>query len=229
MYRVQSVVPGSIVKIREISGYHYTTKDSLLYVLFVLLLLFQLWRYPVLLPYKYLLFTSKVLTSSLSPAGFMAPELLKGEEYDYSVDYFTLGVTLYEFLAAKGPFRTRGEKVSVHQCIIMRCFKRTVLWLPLSMWSSSLCHIVFYKIFRYFSGTAITAFQTSLIVPSWGDIFAIFDEDKKLKILFFRYFVGTSCRWILRGSWTADTNLRVIFIALKWAGPTWCAGFTLEL
>ncbi|XP_034433808.1 rhodopsin kinase GRK1 [Hippoglossus hippoglossus] len=43
--------------------------------------------------------------------GFMAPELLKGEEYDYSVDYFTLGVTLYEFLAAKGPFRTRREKV----------------------------------------------------------------------------------------------------------------------
>lgn len=44
-------------------------------------------------------------------SGFMAPELLKGEEYDYSVDYFTLGVTLYEFIAAKGPFRTRGEKV----------------------------------------------------------------------------------------------------------------------
>ncbi|XP_069029843.1 rhodopsin kinase GRK1 [Embiotoca jacksoni] len=43
--------------------------------------------------------------------GFMAPELLKGEEYDYSADYFTLGVTLFEFLAAKGPFRTRGEKV----------------------------------------------------------------------------------------------------------------------
>ncbi|XP_077375679.1 rhodopsin kinase GRK1 [Festucalex cinctus] len=43
--------------------------------------------------------------------GFMAPELLKGEEYDYSVDYFALGVTLFEFLAAKGPFRSRGEKV----------------------------------------------------------------------------------------------------------------------
>lgn len=42
----------------------------------------------------------------------MAPELLKGEEYDYSVDYFTLGVTLYEFIAAKGPFRSRGEKVT---------------------------------------------------------------------------------------------------------------------
>nr|AUG68906.1 G protein-coupled receptor kinase 1A [Carcharhinus amblyrhynchos] len=43
--------------------------------------------------------------------GFMAPELLKGLEYDYSVDYFTLGVTLYEMIAAKGPFRYRGEHV----------------------------------------------------------------------------------------------------------------------
>ncbi|KAK1153278.1 rhodopsin kinase GRK1 [Acipenser oxyrinchus oxyrinchus] len=43
--------------------------------------------------------------------GFMAPELLKNEAYDYSVDYFTLGVTLYEMIAAKGPFRSRGEKV----------------------------------------------------------------------------------------------------------------------
>ncbi|KAK1168016.1 rhodopsin kinase GRK1-like [Acipenser oxyrinchus oxyrinchus] len=43
--------------------------------------------------------------------GFMAPELLRSEEYDYSVDYFTLGVTLYEMIAAKGPFRSRGEKV----------------------------------------------------------------------------------------------------------------------
>lgn len=59
----------------------------------------------------------------------MAPELLKGEEYDYSVDYFTLGVTLYEFMAAKGPFRTRGEKVnilfmtlSVFSIYILSCF-----------------------------------------------------------------------------------------------------------
>ncbi|XP_054043782.1 rhodopsin kinase GRK1 [Rissa tridactyla] len=43
--------------------------------------------------------------------GFMAPELLRDEEYDWAVDYFTLGVTLYEMLAAKGPFRSRGEKV----------------------------------------------------------------------------------------------------------------------
>lgn len=43
--------------------------------------------------------------------GFMAPELLQKKAYDYSVDYFTLGVTLYEMIAAKGPFRVRGEKV----------------------------------------------------------------------------------------------------------------------
>ncbi|XP_072477979.1 rhodopsin kinase GRK1 [Notamacropus eugenii] len=43
--------------------------------------------------------------------GFMAPELLQSEEYDFSVDYFALGVTLYEMLAARGPFRARGEKV----------------------------------------------------------------------------------------------------------------------
>uniref|UniRef100_A0AAV2J7V4 G protein-coupled receptor kinase n=1 Tax=Knipowitschia caucasica TaxID=637954 RepID=A0AAV2J7V4_KNICA len=43
--------------------------------------------------------------------GFMAPELLQKKEYDYCVDYFTLGVTLYEMIAAKGPFRIRGEKV----------------------------------------------------------------------------------------------------------------------
>ncbi|KAF7650506.1 hypothetical protein LDENG_00125380 [Lucifuga dentata] len=30
---------------------------------------------------------------------------------DYTVDYFTLGVTLYEMIAAKGPFRVRGEQV----------------------------------------------------------------------------------------------------------------------
>uniref|UniRef100_A0A8C5ZK35 G protein-coupled receptor kinase n=1 Tax=Marmota marmota marmota TaxID=9994 RepID=A0A8C5ZK35_MARMA len=43
--------------------------------------------------------------------GFMAPELLLGEDYDCSVDYFALGATLYEMIAARGPFRARGEKV----------------------------------------------------------------------------------------------------------------------
>ncbi|XP_012860546.1 rhodopsin kinase GRK1 [Echinops telfairi] len=44
--------------------------------------------------------------------GFMAPELLRSEEYGFSVDYFALGVTVYEMIAARGPFRARGEKDS---------------------------------------------------------------------------------------------------------------------
>ncbi|XP_066841269.1 rhodopsin kinase GRK1 isoform X2 [Anser cygnoides] len=43
--------------------------------------------------------------------GFMAPEVLRDEEYDWAVDYFTLGVTLFEMVEARGPFRRRGEKV----------------------------------------------------------------------------------------------------------------------
>uniref|UniRef100_A0A8C3CBB1 G protein-coupled receptor kinase n=1 Tax=Cairina moschata TaxID=8855 RepID=A0A8C3CBB1_CAIMO len=45
------------------------------------------------------------------PPGFMAPEVLRDEEYDWAVDYFTLGVTLFEMVEARGPFRRRGEKV----------------------------------------------------------------------------------------------------------------------
>jgi len=47
------------------------------------------------------------------PPGYMSPEMLNGEKYNASVDYFTLGVTLFEFLAAKNPFRDRGEKVLI--------------------------------------------------------------------------------------------------------------------
>lgn len=47
------------------------------------------------------------------PTGFMAPELLRSEEYGFSVDYFALGATLYEMIAARGPFRARGEKVGL--------------------------------------------------------------------------------------------------------------------
>uniref|UniRef100_A0A3Q3ISF2 Protein kinase domain-containing protein n=1 Tax=Monopterus albus TaxID=43700 RepID=A0A3Q3ISF2_MONAL len=49
----------------------------------------------------------------------MSPEMLKGENYDVSVDYYTLGVTLFEFIAAKNPFRNSWEKV---RCILFNNF-----------------------------------------------------------------------------------------------------------
>lgn len=95
----------------------------------------------------------------------MAPELLKGEEYDYSVDYFTLGVTLYEFLAAKGPFRTRGEKVSLHGFMIIWSRSKTTQflssWLPLFTWS------LWLPLLSY-SETAAVPFITLLRAPRCG-------------------------------------------------------------
>lgn len=35
---------------------------------------------------------------------YMAPEVLKGEEYDFTVDYWSLGCMLYEALAGYPPF-----------------------------------------------------------------------------------------------------------------------------
>lgn len=58
----------------------------------------------------------------------MAPELLQKKEYDYTVDYFTLGVTLFEMVAAKGPFRCRGEQV--HSFMSSRCKTYTWTFLP---------------------------------------------------------------------------------------------------
>lgn len=57
----------------------------------------------------------------------MPPEMLKGEKYDYSVDYFTLGVTLFEFLAAKNPFRNRGEKVSLPSFYVRTSPRETLM------------------------------------------------------------------------------------------------------
>lgn len=59
----------------------------------------------------------------------MAPELLEKKEYDYTVDYFTLGVTLYEMIAAKGPFRVRGEKVYYGENVACFLPCRVLLWI----------------------------------------------------------------------------------------------------
>lgn len=43
--------------------------------------------------------------------GYMAPEVLKQEYYRYSVDWWSLGCSIYEMVAARLPFRDFREKV----------------------------------------------------------------------------------------------------------------------
>lgn len=45
------------------------------------------------------------VTGVVGTPGYMAPELLRGEETDHRVDLFALGVILYEVLAGKAPFK----------------------------------------------------------------------------------------------------------------------------
>ena len=42
--------------------------------------------------------------------GYMAPEVLFNKEHDYSVDYFSLGVILYELLMGKRPYQGHSKK-----------------------------------------------------------------------------------------------------------------------
>ncbi len=42
---------------------------------------------------------------------YIAPEMLRGESYDYSVDWWALGVLLYEMMAGKSPFDINESQV----------------------------------------------------------------------------------------------------------------------
>lgn len=54
---------------------------------------------------------SKVLTTNtiIGTPEYMAPEMIKGEGYSYSVDYWALGVMMYEALTGILPFEINNE------------------------------------------------------------------------------------------------------------------------
>ena len=40
---------------------------------------------------------------------YIAPEILRGEDYSFSVDWWALGVLLYEMMAGRSPFDVAGQ------------------------------------------------------------------------------------------------------------------------
>ena len=53
------------------------------------------------------LFTYFCITITGTP-NYIAPEILRGEDYSFSVDWWALGVLLYEMLAGRSPFDMVG-------------------------------------------------------------------------------------------------------------------------
>ncbi|XP_065199155.1 G protein-coupled receptor kinase 6-like isoform X1 [Sycon ciliatum] len=55
---------------------------------------------------------SKKSHGRVGTVGYMAPEVVKNEDYTFSADWWGLGAVIYEMMAGQGPFRKPKEKVS---------------------------------------------------------------------------------------------------------------------
>ncbi|XP_069474383.1 rhodopsin kinase GRK7 isoform X2 [Ambystoma mexicanum] len=54
---------------------------------------------------------NKPINQRAGTNGYMAPEILKEENYSYPVDWFALGCSIYEMIAGRTPFKDFKEKV----------------------------------------------------------------------------------------------------------------------
>ncbi|KAG7195244.1 uncharacterized protein KQ657_003770 [Scheffersomyces spartinae] len=50
-------------------------------------------------------------SSVIGTPEYMAPEVLKGEEYDFAVDWWSLGCVIYDMMVGKPPFTGRSHKI----------------------------------------------------------------------------------------------------------------------
>ena len=53
---------------------------------------------------------SGMLETQLGTASYMAPEIHKGEEYNYTADFWSLGIIMYEMLVGITPFASRSAQ-----------------------------------------------------------------------------------------------------------------------
>ena len=54
----------------------------------------------------------KCITGKAGTVGYMAPEVVNHQKYTFMPDWWGLGCVLYEMIAGRSPFRSRGENVS---------------------------------------------------------------------------------------------------------------------
>lgn len=51
----------------------------------------------------------------------MAPEVIMGEGYSFSVDYWSIGICIYEFLCGEVPFGEKStEPMEIYEEVIFR-------------------------------------------------------------------------------------------------------------
>ena len=85
---------------------------------------------------------------------YIAPEILRGEDYSFSVDWWALGVLLYEMLAGRSPFDVVGATDNPDQNTEDYLFQVLVLKImipsarPTVQLSSDPCSLFFSEIFK---------------------------------------------------------------------------------